>query len=194
MDENEYILIRQCQSGCRESFDLLYRKYHWVIIQVARKLMGNEQDAEDAAQEVFARVLNRIGQFRYEASFSSWLRVLATNVCRDILRKKNRYVTESFEDIHPTEKAEIEVRILSVSQEEELIMKELLENLQEKISLLKKEHQRLITLRYIDGLSHKKIALLLGCSPAQVKSRLHQAREKLRHACRGFRAEQKLIR
>ena len=73
--------------------------------------------------------------------------------------------------------------------EEELIMKELLENLQEKISLLKKQHQRLIILRYIDGLSYKKISELVGCSEAQVKSRLHQARKRLRRACRNMRAE-----
>ena len=190
MNEDEAILIRRCQSGCRESFDLLYRKYHPTVMQVSRKIMGNEQDAQDAAQEVFARILDRIGQFRHEASFSSWLRVLAINVCRDILRKRNRHPMESFEELYAAGKAGIGVKASSVSQEEELIMKELLENLQEKISCLKKEHQRLIILRYVDGLSYKKIAQLLDCSQSQVKSRLHQARKKLRRACQSLKAEQ----
>ena len=190
MNETEAILIKRCQSGCRESFDLLYRRYHPAVFQVARSVMGNEPDAEDAVQEIFARVLGRIGQFRYEASFASWLRVLATNVCRDMLRKKNRHPTESLEDLNANGEVRIDTRISSISQEEELIMKELLENLQEKISLLKKQHQRLIILRYIDGLSYEKISELVGCSQAQVKSRLHQARKRLRRVCQSMRTEQ----
>ena len=116
MDENEVILIKQCQSGCRESFDLLYLKYRSTVLQIARKIMGNEQDAEDAVQEIFARVLDRIGQFRHEASFSSWLRVLATNVCRDILRKRNRHPMESFEDLRTADIAEVSEKVSSVSQ------------------------------------------------------------------------------
>ena len=126
MHENEVALIKQCQSGCRESFDLLYRKYHSTVLQISRKIMGNEQDAEDAVQEIFARVLDRIGQFRHEASFSSWLRVLATNVCRDMLRKRSRHPTESFEDMSAASEAVIGMRVSSISQEEEVIMKELL--------------------------------------------------------------------
>jgi len=185
MNESEIILIKRCQSGCRESFDWLYKKYHSTVLQVARKLMLNEQDAEDAVQEVFTRVMDKIGQFRYEASFSSWLRVLATNVCRDMLRKKGRHPTESYEDLFAD--GQVTAKASSISQDEELIMKELLENLQEKIRLLKKQHQRLIILRYIDGLSYRKIAELMGCSQSQVKSRLHQARKRLRRVCQSLR-------
>ena len=152
--------------------------------------MESDQDAEDATQEIFARVLDRIGQFRYEASFSSWLRVLAVNVCRDMLRKKRRHPTESFENLCSNGETVLRENALSISQEEELIMKELLENLQDKIGRLKKEHQRLITLRYVDGLSYKKMAQLLGYSESKVKSRLHQARKKLRKACQSMRTGQ----
>ena len=189
MNETEANLIKQCQSGCRESFGLLYRKYRPAVLQVSRKVMGNEADAEDAVQEIFARLLGRIDQFRYEASFASWLRVLAVNVCRDMLRKKSRHPTESLEDAGVNNEARMDRRISTISQEEELIMKELLENLHEKISLLKSQHQRLIILRYIDGLSYSKIANILGCSPAQVKSRLHQARKRLRRVCQSLRSE-----
>ena len=190
MNETEAILIKRCQSGCQESFGLLFRKYHSTVLQVARRIMVNEQDAEDAVQEIFARVMGRIGQFRYEASFSSWLKVLATNVCRDMLRKKNRHPTESLEYLCADGDTKITTVPSSISQEEELIMKELLEDLQEKISRLKKQHQKLIILRYIDGLSYKRIAELVGCSQTQVKSRLHQARKKLRSVCQDLRERQ----
>ena len=155
--------------------------------------MKNEQDAEDAVQEIFSRVLLRIGQFRHEASFSVWLRVLSANVCKDMLRKKNRHPTEPLDDLCAADKMKMESNRLSVSQEEELIMKELLENLQAKISRLKEDHQKLIILRYIDGLSYRKMAQLLDCSESQVKSRLHQARKKLRFACQSMKIEQELI-
>ncbi len=194
MDKSEVDLIKRCQSGCREAFDSLYRKYRPNVLHIARKIMGNEQDAEDAVQEVFARVLDRIGQFRYEASFSSWLRVLAKNVCRDILRKKCRHPTESLDSLCELNETGIAVKRSLISQEEELIMKELLENLHEKIDRLKEKHRKLIILRYIDGLSYRKIAQLLGCSESQVKSRLHQARKKLRRTCQSLRAEQEIPR
>jgi RNA polymerase sigma-70 factor (ECF subfamily) len=163
------------------------------MFHVARAIMGNEQDAEDAVQEIFERVLSRIGQFRYEASFSSWLKVLAANVCKDMLRVKKRHPTEFFEDLCAADEMKIETNALTISQEEELIMKELLENLHAKISRLKREHQRLIILRYIDGLSYRKISQLLDCSEAQVKSRLHQARKKLRRACQWIKIEQEIF-
>jgi len=191
MNQRDVILIKKCQAGCRQSFDLLYRRYHPTMLQVARAIMKNEQDAEDAVQEIFSRVLLRIGQFRHEASFSVWLKVLAANVCKDMLRKKSRHPTEFLNDLSAADEMKIEVNRLPVSQEEELIMRELLENLQAKISRLKEEHQKLIILRYIDGLSYRKIAQLLDCSEAQVKSRLHQARKKLRRACQSMKAEQK---
>jgi len=193
MNQRDAILIKKCQAGCRQSFDLLYRRYHPTMLQVARAIMKNEQDAEDAVQEIFSRVLLRIGQFRHEASFSAWLKVLATNVCRDMLRKKGRHPTEFLNDLSAADEMKIEVNRLSVSQEEELIMNELLENLQAKISHLKEEHQKLIILRYIDGLSYRKIAQLLDCSEAQVKSRLHQARKKLRFACQSMKIEQEFV-
>lgn len=186
--EDEIKLIEQCQAGCQESFDKLYRKYRLVVMQIAREMMRNEQDAEDAVQEVFERVLDKISQFRYEASFSSWLRVLAINLCKDILRKKARQTEESIDKINTTLGSETYKSASSFSQEEELIMKELLEDLEGKISHLKREHQRLIVLRYIDGLSYKKIAQLLGCSQPQVKSRLHQARRNLRRICESLRS------
>ena len=194
MDKNEVDLIKRCQSGCREALDSLYREYRPNVLHIARKIMGNEQDAEDAVQEVFERVLDRIGQFRYEASFSSWLRVLAKNVCRDILRRKGRHPTQSLDSLCELNETEITAKSSSISQEEELIMKELLENLQEKIDRLKEKHRKLIILRYIDGLSYRKIAQLLGCSESQVKSRLHQARKKLRRTCQSLRAEQEIPR
>lgn len=194
MDKNEVDLIKRCQSGCREALDSLYREYRPNVLHIARKIMGNEQDAEDAVQEVFERVLDRIGQFRYEASFSSWLRVLAKNVCRDILRRKGRHPTQSLDSLCELNETEITAKSSSISQEEELIMKELLENLHEKIDRLKEKHRKLIILRYIDGLSYRKIAQLLGCSESQVKSRLHQARKKLRRTCQSLRAEQEIPR
>jgi len=183
MVEDEAILIKQCQSGRKETFDALYRKYHKMVLQIARDMMGSEQDAEDVIQEVFMRVLTRIHQFRHESSFSSWVRAIAINACRDMLRSKNRHPADSFEDLIETGKANVSER-LSIIQEEELIMNELLENVYENISCLRKDYQKLIILRYIDGLSYEKIAQLLGYTQSLVKSRLHQARKELRRICK----------
>ena len=184
---SEATLIEQCQSGCQESLDLLYREYRPVVLKITRRFMGNEQDAEDAAQEVFIRVFARINQFRRDAPFSVWIRTLTANLCTDILRREKRRYTESLDQLYSAGEGWVCERVLSVSQEEELIMKELLENLEEKISHLKEEHQKLIILRYIDGLSYRKMAQLLGYSEGLVKCRLHQARKNLRRICHDFK-------
>ncbi len=183
MIEDETTLIQQCQSGHKESFDLLYHKYHKMVFHIAQEMMGREQDTEDIVQEVFMRVLTRINQFRYEASFSSWLSSIAVNVCKDKLRSKKRYPEDPLDKIR---EHEIYTKRASLNQEEELIMNELLEDVQEKISHLKKEHQKLIVLRYMDGLSYEKMAQLLGYSPSLVKSRLHQARKELQRICQNL--------
>lgn len=184
------VIVKGCGSGRQGSFDLLYRQYHPLILRVAQGIMGNRQDAEDAVQEIFIRVLTRIDQLQDEASLSWWIRVLAVNVCRDMLRKRNRQHTESYEELCATGGTAIDNEASSVSQDEELIMRELLEDLQRKIGCLKKEHQKLITLRYIDGLSYRKIAQLVGCSESLVKSRLRQARMSLRRICRDLKDSQ----
>ncbi len=158
MPRDAAVIVKGCRSGHQKSFDLLYRQYHPVILRVAQGIMGNRQDAEDAVQEIFIRVLTRIDQLQDEASLSWWIRALAVNVCRDMLRKRNRRHTESYEELCATGRTAIDNEALSISQDEELIMRELLDDLQRKIGCLKKEHQKLITLRYIDGLSYRKIA------------------------------------
>jgi RNA polymerase sigma-70 factor (ECF subfamily) len=180
MNDSGTALIRKCQSGCQESFNQLYQRYHLMVLKVAREIMGNEHDAEDALQEIFMRIFTRISQFRYESSFSSWVRSIAVNACKDMLRSRNRRPTE------PLENLEVEIIKSSIRQDEELVMRELLENLQEKIGHLRKEYQKLIILRYIDGLSYQKIAQLLDCTPSLVKSRLYQARKELKRICQNL--------
>ena len=184
MLRSEAVIVKRCRSRCQGSFDLLYREYRPMILRVAQRIMGNRQDAEDAVQETFARVLTRIHQLHDEASFPWWIRVLSVNVCRDMLRKRNRHHTESYEELCATGRSPTRKEAASVSQDEELIMRELLEDLQRKIGRLKKEHQRVIILRYMDGLSYKKISQLLGCSESLVKSRLHRALKNLRRICK----------
>jgi len=180
MNDSGIALIKKCQSGCQESFDQLYQRYYLMVLKVTREIMGNEHDAEDAFQEIFMRIFTKIGQFRHESSFSSWVRSIAVNACKDMLRSRSRRTTE------PLESLEVGIIKSSIRQDEELIMNELLGNLQEKIGCLRKEYQKLIILRYIDGLSYQKIAQLLDCTPSLVKSRLHQARKELKRICQNL--------
>jgi len=184
------VIIRGCRSGCHESLDLLYQQYHPMILRVAQGIMGNRQDAEDAVQETYIRVLTRIDQLQDESSLLWWIRSLTVNVCRDMLRKRKRRHTESYEELCATGRTAIGKEALLLSQDEELIMREFLEDLQRKIGSLKKKYQKLIVLRYIDGLSYRKIAQIVGCSESLVKSRLHQARKSLRRICHNLKERQ----
>jgi len=185
MSEDEIAYIKQCQSGDKETFDILYRRYRGIVMKIAREMMGSESEVEDVVQEVFTRAFAKIKQFRHESSLSSWLGAIAINTCKDILRSRSCHPTDSLDSMVEDGKLNVS-KDLSVTQEEELIMNELLENVQEKISHLRRDYQKLIVLRYIDGLSYEKIAQLLGYSQSLVKSRLHQARRELCRICKSL--------
>src|SRR5262245_37978682 len=82
-------LIRRCQRGDAEALNQLIQAYHKHVFNLAFRLSGNYDDAQDIAQEAFIRVFNAIGSFRGDANFSTWLYRIVTNVFLDE-RKKRR--------------------------------------------------------------------------------------------------------
>jgi RNA polymerase sigma-70 factor (ECF subfamily) len=92
-DEVEEHLVEACQRGDRDAFRRLFEAYKDKIYSIALYFFrGDEASAEDVTQDVFLRVFTRIGQFRSEAGFGTWLYRLVSNACVDELRKRKRFV------------------------------------------------------------------------------------------------------
>lgn len=182
-------LIEKCQRGDVEAFEKLIASYEKKVYNIAYRYMGSKEEAEDLAQEAFIKVFRSIRSFRGEASFSTWLYHIVTNVCRDALRKNSRRMADSLDCAVTTEKGELqrEVPDWSMSPEPIYENQELGELLHYLISQLTPEYKAVIIMRELEEMSYEEIAKELNCSLGTVKSRLSRARKVLRDKIAGCR-------
>ena len=85
---NDTELIREAQRGNRAAFEDLVRQYDSAVLRLAYHLTRNEQDAQDIYQEAFLKAYRNINNFRFECSFYTWIYRIVTNLCLDLLRKR----------------------------------------------------------------------------------------------------------
>lgn len=180
MSEQE--LIQLCQKGDVRAFEQLIEGYEKRIINYCYRMLGNAQDAEDAAQEVFVKVFRFIGSFTGQSSFSTWLYRIASNVCLDLLRKAKRRPQESVSIYQYNEEGEefsLPIEDKSPTPYEKAQQSEAQKALLAALEKLGEEQKRVVILRDIEGLSYEEIAAVTGVTPGTVKSRLNRARKSL---------------
>lgn len=175
-------LVRRSQKGDIDAFEQLISKYQQKIYNIAYRLMGNPYDANDLAQEALIKVYRSIGGFRLDASFSTWVYHIVTNVCRDELRKRSRHQTTSLDEPVYVEDGEVskEVADSSYSPEYAYEQKESEEYIQKLINSLNPEYRIVIVLREMLGFSYEEISAELDITLGTVKSRLNRARKYLK--------------
>jgi RNA polymerase sigma-70 factor (ECF subfamily) len=140
-------------------------------------MMGNQADAEDLTQDVFVQVYRKIGSFRGEAAFTTWLHRLTVNQVLMHFRKRGvrpeKMVDTQEEEITPLETD----RPYSHPIVDRIA-------LEQAIAKLPPGYRTIFVLHDIEGYEHEEIAGMLGCSVGTSKSQLHKARMKLRHILR----------
>ena len=182
MGDNEKNLLDRAKKGDVEAFERLVEGYQKKAFNIAYRMMGNYDDANDLAQEAFIRVYKSIGNFKEESSFSTWIYRIVTNVCLDELRKrKNRNVVSIDEDVK-LDDSEVKRQIESdgPTPEELVERNELKRVVGEAIKELSEEHRLVILLRDIQGFSYEEIARIVKCPEGTVKSRINRARQALK--------------
>lgn len=173
-EDRDLILCKRCQQGDIHALEELYKRHKDKVYALALRLTNNVQDAEDIVQDVFVKVYQKIGAFRGEAAFSSWLYRIATNVSMSALRRRKRAAREL-----PAE----EIRAENYQPEAQNI-KLLKPFLEEAITSLPTKSRMVFVLHDIQGFQHKEIARILNCSEGTSKSQLHKARAQLRKSLR----------
>lgn len=166
-------LVRLCQDGDMMAFQQLFQRHQERVYSVASRMMNNQEDALDMTQEIFLRAYQKIDKFKFTSAFSTWLYKLATNLCIDELRKRKRKA-----DTVLLEEAISEAD--GNTPEENAILKDTQSQVWQAINSLKEKEKAIIILRDIEGVSYKEIAEILGYSLGRVKSRIHEARQKLK--------------
>jgi RNA polymerase sigma-70 factor (ECF subfamily) len=182
--DNDLSLVRFAQQGDKRAFTLLVEKYEQRVYNLARKLMRDQQDAEDVLQETFISVYKHLGTFRGDSSFSTWLYRIATNA--SLMKLRGRKVpslsldepSESFDGGEmPREIADWEF-----TPEQALLRGELRYQMDLAVQTLPESLRTVFVLRDVEGLSVQETADVLNISTPNVKTRLHRARLVLREA------------
>jgi RNA polymerase sigma-70 factor (ECF subfamily) len=175
-------LITRSQNGDIDAFEELVAKYERKVYAIAYRFMGNPEDAGDLTQEAFLKAYQSIKSFRQEASFSTWICRIVSNVCRDQLRKNKRQSQNSLDEDVWLEEGTVQKQLKDQrpTPDEVYESKELKEYLQGLINNLNPEYKMVVILRDIQGYSYEEIAQILDCSLGTVKSRLNRARKALR--------------
>ena len=181
--ENELNLIEKSKNGDSDAFSELILAYEKMIISFTYRMLGNKEDAEDAAQEVFVKAYRAISGFDGKSSFKTWLYKIASNVAMDELRKRKRRNSDKTVSLYAeTDDGEYELPLAGEKDEpfEEARKKELQNVLQKAIGELKDEYKTVVVMRDVQNISYEDIAKVTGLSLGTVKSRISRGRLSLK--------------
>ncbi len=174
MDFNEKDIIKDAQSGNRESFGKIVDKYKDKIYGISLALTKDKLEAEEIAQQVFIKLFKNIGKFNYRSSFSTWLYRLAHNTFYDYTRKTNRRSSRAI----PIEKT----HGLDVGDNpyEKLNRNEIRRIVFDALGEIPHEFSLAVIYYDIDGRSYEEISQIIEKPMGTVKSRIYRGRELLR--------------
>jgi len=171
---SDYALTRRAARGDADAFEELYRLHHRRVYTLCLRMTQNEAEAEDITQDVFIVLLHKAGDYRAEASFTTWLHRMTVNQVLMHFRRKKAKREEQAED--DTEEPGTPLRSAG-SRPAQLIDRITLED---ALSRLPPGYRAAFVLHDIEGYEHEEVARLLGCAVGTSKSQLHKARTKLR--------------
>jgi len=175
--------IWRAQSGDAEAFEYLYRLHNRRVYALCLKMMkGNTSEAEDLTQEAFLRMFRKIGSFRAESAFSTWLHRITVNIVLMRLRKKTVAEMISLEEPNDPEGEKDALRKDFGAADPRLSGLVDRVNLQRAVNQLPIGYRSIFVLHDVDGYGHNEIAEILGCSIGNSKSQLHKARLSIRES------------
>jgi RNA polymerase sigma-70 factor (ECF subfamily) len=193
-DLTEAEAIKQARDGDADAFEYLYEAHCRRVYSLCLRMIKNPAEAEDLTQQAFLQVYRKIGTFRGESGFSTWLYRVTANIVLMYLRRKKP--TEILaEDLERRSSNDEVSREYGSSDTSMLGAVERL-NLKRAIRKLPAGYKKLFLLHDVFGYEHNEIAGLLGCSTGCSKSQLHKARKRLRRLLQGdqVRAEAGIVR
>jgi len=171
--------IRRAQAGDSAAFDYLYELHGRRVYALCLRMVNNPADAEDLMQEAFLQLFRKIGTFRGESAFSTWLHRMTVNVVLMRLRKKSLPTDSLEETLDPdaensSPKRDVGAPDLRLSGAVDRV------NLERSIEQLPPGYRTVFVLHDVQGYEHNEIAEIMGCSVGNSKSQLHKARTRLR--------------
>lgn len=185
-------LVRACQRGEAGGLEALITATYADVYALSRRMLADPDDAADATQEVFVRVMRSVLGFRGESAFGTWLHRITVNVCLTMLRKRSRAREAGLVAGHtafglPDDESSVAAR--GPLPDEIAATADLAARSEAALATLPEDARAVVVLRDIEGLSTKEVAELLGVTETVVKVRLHRAHTRLRALVIGDGAE-----
>ena len=178
------VLASRTASGDEGAFEALMRRYNQKLFRVARSILKNDADAEDVLQEAYLQAYRRIGDFRGEAQFGTWLTRIVINQALMRLRAgKREHVVVSFQDSGPDEPGHLPVDLpddKAESPPDAALRGEVRRMLERHIDHLPVGMRTVLVMRDVEDMSVQETADSLGIPAATVRTRLFRARALLR--------------
>lgn len=186
--DSDWELVTKCRAGHRQAFNLLVLRHKDRLYTLALHLLRDCNEAEDVAQETFVRAYERLGEFRGDAKFSSWLSCLCYDLCLTRLGKEKRDPHDphdSGEETLPEILVDAVVRFPGqmIARKPQVLLPQALAHLDAEI-------HEVAVLSYVGQLSYEEIASLLALPVGAVRSRFHRGREELMEFLRPYLTEE----
>lgn len=163
--------IERCQNGDIAGLHVLYELHRTKVYNLSWRMLGTPHDAEDALQEVFLKVFDRIKNYRGESAFSTWLYRMTTNHCLDLLRRRKILAFLGFENAPEVQEKKDSEKAIDLGFSP-VIMKAL--------KKLPEKQKACLLMREMEDLSYEDIAAALQLSLGSVKSNIHRAKAFLK--------------
>ncbi|HJU53719.1 MAG TPA: sigma-70 family RNA polymerase sigma factor [Pyrinomonadaceae bacterium] len=177
-EASDYELAQSSAAGDLAAFEELYRRHFRRVYAIALRMTANQQEAEDLAQETFIQLFKKIGSFRGDSAFTTWLHRMTVNqVLMHFRRRKSR-------PEYTTEEGETPVQIVQGTENQSRMPVVDRIVLEDAIAKLPQGYRSVFVLHDVEGYEHNEVAEMLGISEGTSKSQLHKARLKLRSLIR----------
>ena len=163
--------INRCQNGDITGLNVLYDLHRTKVFNLSWRMLGSPHDAEDALQEVFLKVFDRIKNYRGDSAFSTWLYRMTTNHCLDILRRRKILAFLGFENAPEVQDKKAGAKVMDLG---------LSPSITKALEKLPAKQKACLLMREMDELSYEDIALALKLSLGSVKSNIHRAKAFLK--------------
>ena len=181
MEHSDEELVAKAKKNDRRAFEVLINRHEKMVFNLAYRMLGNREDAEDAAQDSFIRLYHSIAKFRGQAKFTTWLYRIVSNVCLSKLSASA--ARQNFVELDAeTEAIYSDVSDWKNTPENILLKEESKQIVRELVRLLPPAYRVVINLYHLEGSSYAEIAQILGLPEGTVKTHLFRAREALKKA------------